>query len=91
MAILIYRSTRISQHLLLTTGGLRWCKVLLPACFCRPPLAHLDWGENAGVLLSSYRQCCLCTDTVTKITYPAWLIAALRGLSRSLSVQADLI
>ena len=31
----LYRSTCVSRHLQLRTGGFRWCKVLLPACPCK--------------------------------------------------------
>ena len=30
----LYRSTWVSLHLQLRTGGFFWCKVLLPACLC---------------------------------------------------------
>jgi len=30
----LYRSTCVSRHLRLRTGGFSWCKVLLPACPC---------------------------------------------------------
>jgi len=32
--VYVYRSTCVSQHLQLRTGGFCWCKVLLPACPC---------------------------------------------------------
>ena len=49
----LYRSTCVSWHLQLRTGGFRWCKVLLPTCPCWWQRAHLYEGEDAGVLLNS--------------------------------------
>ena len=49
----LYRSTCISQHLQLRSGGFCWCKVLLPACPCWQQPVHSDYGEDAGVLLNS--------------------------------------
>ena len=46
----LYRSTCVSQHLQLRTGGFCCCKVLLPACRCWWQPMHLDWGAQ---------QCCL--------------------------------
>ena len=38
----LYRSTCISRHFQLRTGGFCWCKVLLPACPCWQQPVHLD-------------------------------------------------
>ena len=38
----LYRSTCVSWHLQLRTGGFCWCRVLLPACPCWRQPAHLD-------------------------------------------------
>ena len=43
----IYRTTCVSQHLQLRTGGFCLCKVLLPTCLCWRQLAHSDLGEDA--------------------------------------------
>jgi len=42
MAIIQYRSTCVSRHLQLRTGGFCWCKVLPPACPCWWQPAHSD-------------------------------------------------
>ena len=49
----LYRSAYVSWHLQLSTGIFRWCNVLLPSCPCWLQPAHLDYGEDTGVLLSS--------------------------------------
>jgi len=51
------RSTCVSRHLQLRTGGFCWCRVLLPACPCWWQPAHAGWGEDAGILL----RCVICT------------------------------
>ena len=56
----LYRSTCISRHLQLRTGGFCWCKVSLPACPCWRQPARSYWGEDAGVLLNSV----VCTVSV---------------------------
>jgi len=38
----LYRSTGISRHLQLRTGGFCWCKVLLPGCPCWRQPVHSD-------------------------------------------------
>jgi len=48
----LYRTTCVSQHPQLRTGGFCWSKVLLPRRPCWRQLAHLDYGEDARVLLS---------------------------------------
>ena len=50
-----YRSTCISWHLQLKTGGFCWWKVLLPTCPYWQQPVHSDNGEEAGagVLLNS--------------------------------------
>jgi len=48
----LYRTTCISRHSQLRTGGFCWSKVLLPACRCWWQLAHSDYGEDARVLLN---------------------------------------
>ena len=45
----LYRSTCVSRHLQLRTGGFCWCKVLLLGL--QPAYSYL--GEDAGVLLNS--------------------------------------
>ena len=40
--VCVYRSTCVSQHLQLRTGGFCWCEVLLPACRCWQQPAHSD-------------------------------------------------
>ena len=50
----LYRSTCISRHVQLRTGGLCWCKVFLPTFPCWQEPAHSDYGEDAGVLLNSF-------------------------------------
>ena len=49
----LYRSACVNHHLQWRTRGFYWSKVLLPACPCWWQLMHLDWGEDAWVLLSS--------------------------------------
>ena len=49
----IIQVTCVSQHLQLRTRGFCWCKVLLSTCPCWRQPAHLDWVEDAGVLLNS--------------------------------------
>jgi len=81
----LYRSTCVSRHLQLRTGGFCWCKVLLPACHCWWQPAHLDWGEDAGVLLNSVAIYCLCTFkkqsaaeiTVFAVTPVSWSVSGL--------------
>jgi len=63
----LYRTTCISRHPQLTSGGLRlssWSKVLLLACPCRWQLAHSDQGEDARVLLNGV--VCTVSDTSTQ-------------------------
>ena len=48
-----FRSTCISRHLQLRTGGFCCCKVSLPACPCWWQPVHSNYGEDAGVLLNS--------------------------------------
>jgi len=50
----LYRSTSVSRHLQLRTGGFCWSKVLLPACPCWRQPVHSDYGEHAGFLLVIY-------------------------------------
>jgi len=38
----LYRTTCISWHLQLRTGGFHWSKLLLPACSCWLQLTHSD-------------------------------------------------
>ena len=76
----LYRSTCVTWHHLLRTGGFCWCKVLLPACPCWRRPVHLDCiaitktlGEDAVVLLNSV----ICTVSVpwwkqAKIHYSSW-------------------
>ena len=49
----LYRTTCTSWHLELTTGGLCWCKVLLPACQCRRQPA-LEFSLTVLSTLSPY-------------------------------------
>jgi len=46
----LYRSTGVSQHPKLRSGGFCWSKVLLPAWLCWQQLAHSDYGKDAWVL-----------------------------------------
>ena len=46
VCVCVYRSTCVSQHLQLRTGGFCSCKVLLPACPCWRQPAHLDQAEE---------------------------------------------
>jgi len=38
----LYRTTSVSRHILLRTGGFCWSKVLLPTCLCWQQLVHSD-------------------------------------------------
>jgi len=55
----LYRTTCISQHSQLRTGGFCWSEVLLHECPCSRQLVHLDLVEDARVLLSSVN-CTIC-------------------------------
>jgi len=47
---LLYRTTCVSRHPYLRTGGFCWSTVLLPACSCWQQVVHSDEGEDARVL-----------------------------------------
>ena len=66
VCVCVYRSTCISQHLRLRTGGFCWCKVLLPAWSCWQQPVHSDW-EDVGVLNSVVH-----TVSVAKIFFVHW-------------------
>ena len=48
----LYRSTCVSRHTQLRTGGFCWSKVLLPTCPCWQQLVHFNYGADARVLLN---------------------------------------
>ena len=48
----LYMSTCVSRHPQLRTGQFYWSKVLLLTCPCWRPLAYLDLGEEARILLN---------------------------------------
>ena len=48
----LYRSTCVRRHPQLRTGWLCWSEVLLPTCPYWRQLGHLDYGEDARVLLN---------------------------------------
>ena len=48
----LYRSTGVSRHLHLKTGGFCWCRVLQPTCPCWRQPAISDY-EDVAVLLNS--------------------------------------
>ena len=52
----LYRSTCISWHLQLRTGGFCWCRVLLPTCPCWQQPAHFRLWRRCW---SSHQRCCL--------------------------------
>jgi len=62
----LYRTTCVSRHPQLRTGGFCWSRVLLPTRPCWWQLAHLDSREYARVLLNG----------ITYIISIAWINAS---------------
>ena len=56
----LYRSTSVSQHLQLRTGGFSWCKVLLPACNQR--IRIREKTLEFSTVLSMLSPYCTCAD-----------------------------
>jgi len=61
-----YTGQCVSWHSQLRTGGFCCGRVLLPVCPCWWQLVHLDWGEDARVLLGGIT-CIVSIPVVSKL------------------------
>ena len=66
------RSSFVSRHLQLTTGGFCWCKVLLTACPCWQQPAHSGTLEFSSTVLSTLSPYLKINIFALKSMSPAW-------------------